>query len=247
MLGPLRDLNRLAVDVQSGDYSARVVERGPNELRELSRAVNRMTEKVSLQILRLRGLLLAVSHEVRTPLTRMRLLLEGVSGEAKNKISEEVSVVDALLETLLAEERLRQKELSISEVEIREWFESYSESIEGNAFLIDEVSSAKVKIDEELFRMVVDGIRKNCDRHARTGVEVLGRESQAGYLLEFRDRGPGFPDAIIQSWTADKVELPTAANDHGYGLYVVRDLVQSMGGTVELANHESGALVRLRL
>jgi signal transduction histidine kinase len=200
---PIDEMKAAAIAFGEGKWDTRVgVGRHSDELAELAETMNAMAGKIRLQLKSMRELLIAISHELRSPLTRMKVSLEFLSDpKLRSSLTEEIDLLDHMTEALLERERIsgRPEHLKISPVDLvellREVSKPYADRGPGVRLELPD-GALTVSVDRARFAMAVRNLIDNAIRHApsaRTPVRVsLTREG-----MEISDSGPGMPPEVL--------------------------------------------------
>jgi signal transduction histidine kinase len=248
---PLDDLIAAADQIAQGDYSVRVKEQGPPEVRSLGRVFNSMASRLKDIDDQRRNLLADITHELRTPITVIQGNVEGVldgvyeADEAHLKsILEEIHLLSRLVDDLrtlaLAESGALQLEkeptdlsvlISESAAELRPQFDEA-----GVTLGIDLPADAPLlSIDPERVRQVLVNLIVNALRHTPPGesvrvhFEMLSTE-EAQVIVE--DTGTGIrPDDLPHIF--DRFFKTKDSTGMGLGLAIAKNLVQAHGGTIQ--------------
>lgn len=257
---PLRELARVAGEIGDGRLSTRAsIGRHPTgEVAFLAAAINEMAERIERQISDQRELVAAVSHEIRAPLSRLRVLGEmlrdrGVDAVTLGKIDREVVEIDALVGDLLASSRL---DFSLMSWKTLDAGELAVEALDRAGVAPDRltVQAADLSFDGDatLIARALANMLGNAERHGG-GVEgLLVREDGPDSLVfEITDRGPGFSADVLprafEAFQRGQVERRGAAS-LGLGLALVRRIAEAHGGAASAENRpEGGARVLLRV
>jgi two-component system, OmpR family, osmolarity sensor histidine kinase EnvZ len=260
---PLRDLSFAASRIREGDLDSRLDENTlTSEIREVNRGFNRMARELA-KVEEDRAVMLAgISHDLRTPLARLRLETEmSVSNEeAKRNMALDIEQLDAIIDKFMDYARPGDTEMRpvhLSHLIDREAapFRDPKEIRITSRVAID---LAVMADDTELGR-VFSNLFENARRYGRstyTGIAVVTvTHARTGpwVIVTVRDQGPGVaPEKLSQLTTpffrGDAAR--TAATGAGLGLAIVEKSLQRMGGTLELANAPDGGLmahIRLKL
>jgi two-component system, OmpR family, sensor kinase len=248
LVRPLDGLVRVVRDIGDGHLDARIRLCGHHhggEVGEVARAVNLMAEKIERQIVGQRELLAAVSHEIRSPLARLRMLVE-LQREAEGDSSRlgsmdlELTEMDGLVGQLLAQSRLEFQTLdcrSLLAIDVART--ALERATIPTRLLIDEASGARVSVDISLFGRALLNLLDNAQRHGR-GISALAvRLVPSRVQFEVRDHGAGFEEAMLRQAFAPfagKVQ----GEGLGLGLSLVDRIVRAHGGRVMLSNAEGG-------
>lgn len=254
---PLKRLVFAARQVGRGRSVRLPVSDTPSEMTELYRAFNQMSEDVE-QAARERELMLAgVSHDLRTPLTRLRLSLEMLP--ADNELTEEmvrdIEDMDAILDQFLAfirdgrDEPL--EELDLNEL-VREVAAPLNQSEERVRLCLE--SLPPMPLRRVSIKRLLANLMENALRHGGSGVEVsasLSGSAAAPYVvLSVLDRGPGIDPAELGDIFTPFIRGDRARTTKGtgLGLAIVKRIAAQHGGSVELRNRAGGGVeARVRL
>lgn len=251
-----RQIRRLAdasTRLGRGDLAARVPEEGPEELRVLARSFNQMATELENGIEAQREFVANASHQLRTPLTGLRLRLEaivgegGPSGEQAVKAQAEVERLTALVEDLLALAQATASDSTGSAVDlgvaareaVSRWHETASTS--GKRLELRVQGEPRVWAKREDIDQVLDNLIDNALRYSASGAEVHVETSvrHGGALLAVADSGPG----ISQEDRSRVFERfyrgasgRRAGGGTGLGLAIVLELVRRWDGEVRLVD-----------
>ena len=258
---PLRNVEAAAVAAGEGDLAARApTDEGPPEVRALARALNETVAKVERLLESQQDFVADASHQLRTPLTALRLRLENLqadtSPEALASALDEVDRLSRLVSGLLALARADAAAPSGPPVSVadavRERLEAWHHlAAERNVRLHGELDARiLVRSSSERLDQVLDNLISNALAVAPTGSSVtVSAERRAGWVeLHVTDEGPGL-SAQDRSRAFDRFWKGRGGSGSGLGLAIVKRLVAADGGEVELRAAEGGgidAVVRLR-
>ena len=252
-----------------GDLSARLPEGGQDEVADLSRRFNAAAERVqslmasqAALLQSQRSLLANASHELRSPLARIRMAVElsGTQGSpaARDEIRRSITELDQLVDEILLASRLDAREADMGTVESVDLIGLLAEECArvGAVFELPEgTGEVVVPGVARLLRRAVRNLLENAVRHGRrTGhAEVVAQLSRdGGYaVLHIDDRGPGVPPDQRERIFEPFYRLPGASEREGgvgLGLALVRQIAARHGGSVACDNREGGgARFTLRL
>lgn len=246
---PLSELISVTREIGEGKLSARVrLRRTHNgELGKLAESVNEMAARIERQLSEQKELLAVVSHEMRSPLSRLRVLTELVgqgSSGASNlaKMEAEILEMDDLVGKLLASSRLEFGALEKSELGVRDVAHHALERSSLDAALLrDESNNSKFAADATLVHRALANLLENARVHGRT-VESLDVRKEGEILcFEVSDSGPGFSEeALAQAFSAFYRGSPTpgSGSSLGLGLSLVRRIAEAHGGTAWAVNRQ---------
>ncbi|MFG6431100.1 HAMP domain-containing sensor histidine kinase [Roseateles sp. LYH14W] len=255
MVQPLHALALGAEAFRRGQFSHRVPVIHRDEIGDLALRFNQMAADIQAMLDGKRALLLAVSHELRSPLTRARLHAEMVGeGESRDALLDELAQMRDLITALLESERLGSghQALQLSDCDLAELAR---EQARPGVDLHVEPDLPLLKLDRPRAQLLLRNLVNNALRHndaARGAVQVGLSRAGNGVRISVRDFGPGVPaDALPNLGQA--FYRPDAARTRGeggvgLGLCLCRLVAQAHGGRLELRNAEPGfeAAVTLR-
>ncbi len=267
---PLRRLERATEHVAAGDFSSRAsVDEGPPEIRGLAASFNTMTERISSLVERQRSFAGDASHQLRTPLTALRLQLERAAvnidtdpAAARDDIEAagaETERLQRLVEGLLMLARADQGNMAIETIDVVDvvteragiWAPLADER--GVTLTAKTVSKIAARAVPGALEQIVDNYIDNALNAGTTGNEIMvSAVRENGWAtVHVTDRGPGMPTDQLQHAFDRFWRSSSASHDgSGLGLAIVRQLAEASGGEVSLANRSGGGLeatVRLPL
>ncbi|MEO8266998.1 MAG: ATP-binding protein [Ilumatobacteraceae bacterium] len=267
---PLRRLRRATEQVATGSFDSRaVIDEGAPEIRSLAVSFNSMTERISTLVERQRSFAGDASHQLRTPLTALRLQLERAAVNidtdptaARGDIeaaSEETERLQRLVEGLLMLARADQGTVKTQPIDVADivteraaiWAPLADER--GVTVTAGRITSLTARAVPGALEQIVDNYIDNALNASMPGNEItvsaLGDDDWA--TIHVADRGPGMPtDQLAHAFDRFWRSASTTHDGSGLGLAIVRQLAEASGGDVALANREGGGLdasVRLPL
>lgn len=263
---PVRALRAAGQRIADGDLGARAGAAAArrDELGELARDFDRMAARIEALLTAQGRLLRDVSHELRSPLTRLQVatgLLRQRGGSATaadlDRLDQEIARLDALIGEVLTLARLNSQAAPareplplaslLGELVDDARFEG---SALGREVLLHRHAEPVLNGDAQLLRSALDNIIRNALEHARSAVRVSLEADAAGACVEVCDDGPGVPEHDLARIFTPFFTLPgpSARQGSGLGLAIARRAVELHGGVIEAANLPGGGLrVRVRI
>lgn len=250
---PLSELTNAAAKVAVGSSTPHVNEEGPVDVRNAAIAFNAMAEKVTRTLESQRHLLSAVGHDLRTPLTAMRINLEFVEDdELREGLMRNLEELQALTEQVLAAargtggERPRQVDLSALVESLCADLDELGEPVSWVNH-----SPAPISCRPNEIKRAVRNLVENAVAYGRKA-EVRIADTGDGYEVLVEDEGPGIPEGDRQRVFEPFVRLEGSRNEAtggtGLGLTLVKAIAEGHGGAVRLENRPGGGLcARMRL
>ena len=270
LLRPLDDIGRGAQRFGAGEFGEEIPVRRPlrpDELGQLATTINTMGRDIQQMLEAQRALLLAISHELRSPLTRARLHAELLpeSGETQGQreaLLRDLGEMARLISDLLESERLagRHQVLHLETTDVavlaREVIAelALSQPRAADIRLCAPVDLPLPMLDRVRLRLLLRNLLDNALRHSAEvalAPELHLEADATGLKLEVRDHGPGVPEEQIPQ-LAQPFFRPDAARSRstggvGLGLYLCRLVAQAHGGTFAVRNARPGLAVTVRL
>jgi signal transduction histidine kinase len=252
---PLRKLATTARQVEAGDLEARAEVTGAKEQREVSAAFNDMAERLGAVLAAQREFVSNASHQLRTPLTGLRLRLESAHSRAGPEAEPELEAAELeverlarMLTSLLTLARDGDKPASARPVSLarsaERAHERWAAAAEQEGRKLELVGSGDVTImaSEEDLAILLDNLIENALRYSPTRVAVdWGRDGAEGWLAVL-DEGPGLAPGEETS-LFDRFARGSAGNSRpgtGLGLAIVQTLAHRWRGSASLANRIEG-------
>ena len=253
---PLKALQRAAAEVGDGATASRLDEGGPTELATVAHAFNQMSADLA-QMDQDRALILAgISHDLRTPLTRLRMGIEMAGDESlREGMSADVEEMDKTIGQFLDFARSEGGETP-QEVDVAGLLEEIATQYRRRGFPVDFLAETTVApaptpvpcLRPQALRRAINNLVDNALRHAghESPVELALSGSADALAIEVRDRGPGIPAHEIDRVKRPFARLDTAranAVGAGLGLAIVERVARSHDGRLELLPRNEGGLV----
>lgn len=245
LLDPVRLLRHGAERIRRGDLSFRVKTNRQDELGELTESINHMADSLQSMLEAKRQLLLAISHELRTPITKAKLRMEFMpDSEEKEQLREDIDEIDLLISDLLEAERLNNEHSVLVEEDVNfaeyvagvcEQFSDY----EGGLELDMPESDQTFWIDRLRIRLLITNLLNNGIRHGENNpITVRVRFITGGALIEVIDQGEGIPPEHLPQisepfYRADSSRQRNTGG-FGLGLYLCRLIAQAHGGELNI-------------
>ena len=247
---PLRELTGAAAEIGRGHTPPPVAETGPSEIRTLAHAFNTMAADLKRQDEERAFLLAGVSHDLRTPLSRIRLGLEMLGGKGdpalKAGLIQDVADIDAAIGQFLDFARLAEGEVAVPEGDlnaiVREVCDRYTRAGKAVSTRLDALPPLALR--PSAVQRLVSNLIDNALRHGGPEVEVTTRPENGRAVIEVLDRGPGIPqeesENMLQPFT--RLDRARSTSGSGLGLAIVDRIARLHGGSVRLLAREGGGL-----
>lgn len=243
-----------AADRLGGDPSASELEiSGPAEVRMAGEAFNRMQERLQRYIENRTTLVGAVAHDLRTPLARMRFLLETPTEDLRLRLAREIEEMDAMVGATMAFVRDSTTKAVRVDLDLPSLLESLVDDAaeEGHQVRTGDLGDAVVHGDPIGLKRLFDNLIRNGVKFA-TEVTVELRREGGEAVVEVIDNGPGLPshdlERVFEPFYRGEASRNRETGGMGLGLAVVRSIARAHGGDAVMINRPSGGLIcRVRL
>jgi signal transduction histidine kinase len=247
-LRPLRALHEGVTRLSEGELDVTVPSRTQDEFGALAQAFNQMVQRIS-EMLRARDqLLLDVSHELRSPLTRVKVALALLpEGDKQRRIEADVAEMEAMIAELLELERLRggrglrRERLDLVAL-LRQIAEGFQDRPPGVRF-VAAAPEIWAEADGEKIRVVLRNLLENAFKYSLADsrpVEVAVKVDGETVTVVVADDGPGLPAEDLHNLFEPffRVDRSRSKKSGGYGLglSICKRIVEAHGGRIEAAN-----------
>ncbi|CAJ96566.1 Signal transduction histidine kinase [Cupriavidus necator] len=255
----IRPLVALANAADALDPNARTQplgETGPTELVRAARAFNAMRERIARFVEERVQILAAISHDLQTPITRMKLRAEMTEdSEEKRKLVQDLTEIETLVKEGLAYARAMHGDGETpSRIDIGSFVESlvYDYQDTGKAVTILQRAGGTLDTRPHALRRILTNLTDNALKFGGAAELSVHREDGGAVTISVLDRGPGIPAEQLESVLQPFVRLEASRNREtggtGLGLAIAHQLALAIGGSLTLRNREGGGLeARLRV
>ena len=256
---PIRYIREGAARIGKGDLEHRIERFRHDQLGDLAEDVNKLAGDVRGMLDAKRQLLLGISHELRSPLSRLRLSLEFIDDKHKENLRAEISEMEQIISTLLEAERLNTRHASLNRttVNIFELTEQLIDSFFGrhkHRIELKISEQCEANIDDVRLMLLLKNLISNALRYTDTSdgkVTVTADHDDFELVVSITDTGPGFsPDQVAKIGEPFFRGDPSRTRDTGgtgLGIYIARLVAEAHGGSLKLdESYTSGARIVVR-
>jgi signal transduction histidine kinase len=255
LTAPLSAFAKAAENFSLNGAAAPLPERGPEEIRSVAKALNRMRERISTLIDDRTKMLAAISHDLRTPITRMRLRSEFIEDDVhRSRMLRDLDQMRSMLEQVLSFLRNDRKLESMTLVDVASTLQLITDQFAdmGRKVAYDgpEHAMATVRPDDlhrSITNLVENAVRFGAEARVRLVV------SPDHLTIDVEDDGPGISDArkniMLEPFVrGDDARNMDEAAGFGLGLSIARSIVLAHGGELSLNDRQPrGLIVRIQL
>jgi len=255
LTAPLSAFAKAAESFSLNGAAAPLPERGPEEIRSVAKALNRMRERISTLIDDRTKMLAAISHDLRTPITRMRLRSEFIEDDAhRSRMLRDLDQMRSMLEQVLSFLRNDRKLESMTLVDVASSLQLITDQFAdiGHKVAYDGPQHAMATVRPEDLHRSITNLVENA---VRFGAEATVRldVSPDDLTIDVEDDGPGISDArkdvMLEPFVrGDDARNMDETSGFGLGLSIARAIVLAHGGELSLNDRQPhGLIVRIKL
>ncbi|MDH1261337.1 HAMP domain-containing sensor histidine kinase [Pseudomonas sp. GD03944] len=249
----IRPLTRLADAVANLDPNAHPVpldENGPREVAHAAMAFNAMQTRIADYLKERMQLLAAISHDLQTPITRMKLRAEFMDDSAeKDKLTQDLSEIEHLVREGVAYARSVH---GATEASCRLNLDSFLDSLvfdyqdTGQDVTLAGKNGAVIETRPHALRRILVNLVDNAVKFSGAAEVVIDGTADAGLSISVLDRGPGIAEAELADVLKPFYRVESSRNRStggtGLGLAIAQQLAQAIGGSLSLHNRDGGGL-----
>jgi signal transduction histidine kinase len=247
---PLTALARAAEAMTPGADGPRMAEDGPTEVAHAATAFNAMQDRIGRHLKERLHILAAISHDLQTPITRMRLRVEAMADPPEQqKILDDLRQLEHLVREGLAYARSAQ---GGTEVPVRIDLAAFLESLVfdyqdvGQAVSLSGEVRGTVVIRRQALRRILGNLIDNAVKYGGSAEVAVSQDGRGALRITVSDRGPGIPadelERVLQPFYRLEASRNRDTGGTGLGLAIAAQLASSIGGSLHLSNREGGGL-----
>lgn len=255
LAAPLSSFAKAAENFSLDGAAEPLPERGPEEIRSVARALNRMHERIARLMADRTRMLAAISHDLRTPITRLRLRAEFIEDDGNRKrMLIDLDQMRSMLESVLSLLRNDRKIEAVTLVDIASTLQVIADQFGDVGHVVHyegPLSATAAARPDDLHR----GVTNLVENAVRFGAEVTIRLDVDGtrLVIDVEDDGPGISDARKQEMLepfvrGDDARTMDESTGFGLGLSIARAIALAHGGELSLHDRQPhGLIVRMQL
>lgn len=247
---PLHQLAQAADGLGPDMRSARLAEEGPSEVARAARAFNAMQERIALYVAERIRILAAISHDLQTPITRMRMRVDMMDEHPDQaRLRQDLLELEALVKEGVAyaktlhgaqEEACRVDADALIDSLVLDYVDAGREVTLGGTI------GAPLTTRPKALRRVLGNLIDNALKFGGAAEVQVATLADGAVAIAVLDRGPGIPEADLDTVFEPFVRLESSRNRDtggtGLGLAIVRQLTGTLGGDIVLRNRDGGGL-----
>jgi len=247
---PLAQLAQAAEAMTPTADGPRMSEKGPTEVAQAAIAFNTMQERIARHLKDRLHILASISHDLQTPITRMRLRAESLEeGEDRQKILSDLREMEHLVREGVAYARSAH---GGAEVPVRMDVKAFLESLVfdyqdiGKPVALLECVGGAAMVRQQALRRVLGNLIDNAIKYGGAAEVSSWRNQEGALCIAVCDRGPGIPEDQLEHVLQPFYRLEGSRNRDtggaGLGLAIAAQLTRAIGGSLQLSNRQGGGL-----
>jgi signal transduction histidine kinase len=244
---PLKRLAKAANNMSLDSNRLILKEEGASELVTATKAFNRMQQRIRIYIDDRESLFSSISHDLKTPITRLRLRTELLESDIKRaKFNQDLDELEMMVKGALQCVRETDLHENVEPVDLQSVFESIVEpfnqtqlTVRLPKFVFPEVYARPLAIKRALSNLIENGVKYGGQ------VTIFGTIHKSGVLFCVSDNGPGIVKDQLERVFEPYVRLASDDHGHGLGLGISRNIFHAHGGDLILHNRKSGGISAL--
>ncbi|MEC5216065.1 signal transduction histidine kinase [Actimicrobium sp. GrIS 1.19] len=245
---PIRQLADAAGALGSDLDRPPLPETGPTEIRQAASAFNAMQQRIRRQVAHRTHMLAAITHDLQTPLTRLRLRLEKVSdAELRTKLIDDLALMQSMVREGLDLARSMDSQERLQRLDLDSLIDSVCADAAdaGQDVTLAGHAGAFIFAQPTALRRCLTNLLDNAIKYGKQARVTMTREHDR-LVLRVHDAGPGLPEDQLEAVFDPFFRLETSRSRDtggtGLGLTIARNVAESHGGTLVLRNHPDGGL-----
>ena len=253
MKGQIRPLKRLAIIAETfgrGLDAPELKSSGSLEIRQTTNAFNQMRTRIKKFLKQRTDMLAGVSHDLRTPLTRMKLQLSLMKDDgAKKELEHDIKEMTAMLNSYVSFVRGESPE-TIENISLNDLIKNLCHANLSNNHAIKDLHKNNIETSGRPIQIkrAIQNIMDNAKRYAsEINIEVSSNDEEC--FISIEDNGPGIPEKNYEDVFKPFFTLDPSRNklkgESGLGMTISRDIIRSHGGEITLLKSKKGGLKTL--
>lgn len=248
IMRPIRALEHDAECVGLAETAMPVSETGPRELRRLAQALNRMRLRLDGLIREREQIMVAIAHDIRTGLTKLRLRTDSRDNVPVAEIEPDLLQMERLLADMMAYARAENPVAEHELIELRSFVAGLAEAAPQTIDVSQDDASDTFTIAGSRLAIarMIENLFENARRYGNGWVGLSIERDASGLRITVEDDGPGLPDSqlerVFEPFVRGEGSRNKATGGTGLGLGIARAIAHTHGAQIRLSNREQGGL-----
>ena len=245
-LYPIKLIRRHVINLKKGNLGLPIPVSGSDELAQLARSINKMTQDIDILVSQKQNLLIDVSHELKTPLTRLKFLLANtnIDAEDKDSINKEINYLQDMISNMLLSDKLSTpyvEDLELEDLEIQSLVNDACGmfyEIEKRLKIITQMPDLVIKADKYKLSLAIKNLIDNAIKYGGRDrlieLSVVADENNINIMVE--DFGDGIDvnklQKIVKPLYRGRAAKEKSKSGFGLGLAITKKIVEAHGGSL---------------
>lgn len=250
---PLKKLEKSVLEMDVNRNQEKIQLGGSKEFKRLGVAFNNMVERVQKHIEERAYFFSAVSHDLRTPITRLKLRVQKVQDEAlRLSLKRDVEQLNELVNSTLELMSFQTSDEAFAEVDVAALLTTVSVNRQdlGESIALAELEPAILNIQIQRFRRCLENLISNGLRYGQH-VYISAQKAATEYIITLADEGPGIPldeqAKVLRPYYRLETSRNRSTGGYGLGLSICDEALRAHGGRLEFGHQEQRFCVRIHL
>lgn len=247
---PLANLAKAADALDPNRNTPRLSETGPKEVAHAATAFNAMRDRIAQHLQERVQILAAISHDLQTPITRMKLRAEMAEDSIeRDKLLQDLGEIERLVKEGVAYARSAHgNDERASRIDLTSFVESlaYDYQDTGKAVTVGTLSGGAIVTRPNALRRILTNLIDNALKFGGSAEIEVQRLAEKKIVIKVRDRGPGIPESELEAVLQPFFRLENSRNRDtggtGLGLAIAQQLAAAIGASLILRNRDGGGL-----
>ncbi len=247
-LHPITLIRRHVVNLKKGNLDSEIPVKGSDELAQLSRSINKMTKDIDILVSQKQNLLIDVSHELKTPLTRLKFLLANMSitKDDKDSINKEINYLKDMISNMLLSDKLSTpyvEDLEIEEITLKNLINdacSMFYEIEKRLKIITDIPDLNLNVDKYKLSLAIKNLIDNAIKYGGKNrlIELSVKLDDTFVAIQVEDFGEGIDNnklkKIMKPLYRGRVAKEKSSSGFGLGLAIAKKIIEAHGGSLSI-------------
>jgi signal transduction histidine kinase len=245
---PLVAIQDAATTLSKDIYHPPIPIKGSAELRDVASIFNQLQSKIQGYIQERETIFSAMSHDLKTPITRLKLQAEMIPmPKAQERLTRDLNMVDTIIEDALTALKSQHMATSLSEFDCYDLLQEIKDELPDTPWAVN-IHKHHITLYTQLLplRRALSNFIENA-LHYGQGCEITVKEQQESIQISVRDYGPGIPASQHEIVFSPFVRLEHSRNRNsggtGLGMGIARTMIRKLGGDIVLQNHAQKGLI----
>ena len=247
-LHPITLIRRHVVNLKKGNLGSTIPVKGSDELAHLSRSINKMTKDIDILVSQKQNLLIDVSHELKTPLTRLKFLLANMNIDSvdKDSINKEINFLQDMISNMLLSDKLSTpyvEDLEIENISLKSLINdacSMFYEIEKRLKIVTDIPDLTLRVDKYKLSLAIKNLIDNAIKYGgkKRLIELSVKLDSSSVSIQVEDFGVGIDEnklkKILKPLYRGRVAKEKSASGFGLGLAISQKIINAHNGNLKI-------------